>query len=61
MSKEVQAHAFEMFYRGSTKSVGSGLGLYIAKESAEKIKGKLTVESSAEGKGSTFVLALPLN
>jgi two-component system, sensor histidine kinase len=60
MSQEVQAHAFEMFYRGSTKSVGSGLGLYIAKESAEKIKGKLTLQSEV-GKGSTFILTLPFN
>jgi two-component system, sensor histidine kinase len=60
MSQDVQSRVFEMFYRGSTKSEGSGLGLYIAKESAAKIKGKLTVESR-EDKGSTFVLTLPIN
>lgn len=58
MSQDVQSRIFEMFYRGSTNSEGSGLGLYIAKESAEKIRGKLTVESE-EGSGTTFTLTLP--
>ena len=34
-------HIFEMFYRGTDKSLGSGLGLYIVKETLEKLKGHL--------------------
>lgn len=60
MSEATQERAFEMFYRGSDKSEGSGLGLYIAKESAEKINGTLTLTSEV-GRGTIFTLALPIN
>jgi two-component system, sensor histidine kinase len=46
---------FNMFYRGNEKSKGSGLGLYIAKEAAEKIKASLKVRSIF-GVGTTFTL-----
>ena len=44
---------FEMFYRGHKDSDGSGLGLYIAKETASKIQGNIFFQSEY-GKGSTF-------
>ena len=50
---------FNMFYRASESSEGSGLGLYIAKEMTEKLEGKLLVESHL-GEGSKFTLKLPL-
>ena len=46
---------FKMFYRGNEKSKGSGLGLYIAKEAAEKIEAMLDV-SSILGEGTKFTL-----
>jgi signal transduction histidine kinase len=49
---------FEMFFQGYEKSDGSGLGLYIVKETLEKLKGKISVESELE-KGSTFRVILP--
>ncbi len=49
---------FEMFYRNSDKSVGSGLGLYICKEIVEKMLGNISVESTP-GIGSRFIIALP--
>ncbi len=55
--KEVQDKIFNMFFRGHEKSVGSGLGLYIAREAAEKINGKISMKSEY-GKGSTFSLEL---
>ena len=58
-----QKKIFEMFFRGTSNSKGSGLGLYIAKEAASKIDGRISV-SSEYGKGSTFTIELknlPLN
>lgn len=50
---------FEMFYRGTTNSTGSGLGLYIAKEAAEKLKG--TIDFTTEyGVGSEFTIKIPV-
>lgn len=58
--KEFIGKIFDMFYRASSESPGSGLGLYIAKESANKIKAELRVES-IEGEGSKFILTIPEN
>lgn len=49
---------FKMFYRGSDRSRGSGLGLYIVKETVDKLKGVITV-SSVLHKGSTFTVRIP--
>jgi PAS domain S-box-containing protein len=54
-----QPKIFDMFYRASEKSDGSGLGLYIVKETIEKLSGKVEVDS-ARGKGTTFLIHLPL-
>ena len=54
---EIVKKIFDMFYRGSTASRGSGLGLYIASEAAAKVKGKITVETEY-GKGTTFTVRL---
>lgn len=50
---------FDMFFQAHEKSIGSGLGLYIVKETMEKLGGTIRVQSS-EGKGSVFTLSLPL-
>ena len=60
ISKELQEKIFEMFFRGSESSDGSGLGLYIVKESVEKLKGKIAVKS-IPGKGSEFSILIPNN
>jgi len=49
---------FEMFYRGSSTSTGSGLGLYILKEAVEKLNGAIEM-SSELGKGSVFTVSIP--
>lgn len=56
IKREQQHLIFNMFYRGSVHSNGSGLGLYIAKEAAAKINGAIAVKSEY-GKGSTFTLS----
>jgi signal transduction histidine kinase len=51
---------FEMFYRGTERSQGSGLGLYIVKETVEKMSGTIRVES-VEGEGTSFFVIIPLS
>lgn len=58
ISQKDQAKIFEMFYRASEQSEGSGLGLYIVKNAIEKLNGQLTLQSSP-GAGSTFEITLP--
>lgn len=53
----LQNKIFNMFYRGTITSKGSGLGLYIAREAAEKISSRIFVESEY-GKGSVFTIAV---
>lgn len=48
---------FEMFFRASLESEGTGLGLYIVQEAVNKIKGEIEVKSEL-GKGSTFTIKL---
>jgi signal transduction histidine kinase len=57
--EEVQHKIFTMFFRGTLNSGGSGLGLYIAREAANRIQGRITVNSKL-GKGSEFIVHLPL-
>ncbi|PBQ34494.1 hypothetical protein CNR22_22840 [Sphingobacteriaceae bacterium] len=51
---------FNMFFRGTTKGAGTGLGLYVVKCSIEKLHGAISVESD-ENKGTIFTLLLPNN
>lgn len=48
---------FDMFFRVSSLSQGSGLGLYIVQETLEKLDGTISV-SSALDEGSTFKVVL---
>ena len=41
--------------------IGTGLGLYVAKQMIEAQKGKIWVESAGRDKGSTFIIELPIN
>ena len=45
---------------GTAKEKGTGLGLPLCKEFADKNGGKLMVESQ-EGQGSTFTLLIPIS
>jgi PAS domain S-box-containing protein len=49
---------FNMFYRATESMSGSGLGLYIVKETIDMLGGKVQV-ASIVGKGTTFTLTLP--
>lgn len=50
---------FEMFYRATDQTQGSGLGLYILKESVTKLGGTVTASSEVE-KGTEFIITLPV-
>jgi PAS domain S-box-containing protein len=49
---------FNMFFRASQDSYGSGLGLYITKQVVEKLNGSIKVESKL-GEGTSFIIILP--
>jgi PAS domain S-box-containing protein len=49
---------FDMFYRATKLSTGSGLGLYIAKEAIEKINGTMKIESELTH-GTKFSITIP--
>ncbi|MBX2971331.1 MAG: PAS domain-containing sensor histidine kinase [Cyclobacteriaceae bacterium] len=49
---------FNMFFRASADSKGSGLGLYIVKSAVEKLDGVIAVESEL-GVGTTFRITIP--
>ncbi|MDQ6918581.1 MAG: GAF domain-containing protein [Candidatus Dormibacteraeota bacterium] len=58
-----RARIFERFYRIDDPAVrhvpGTGLGLYISRQLAGRMGGRLTLDQTAPGKGSTFTLRLP--
>jgi signal transduction histidine kinase len=49
---------FDMYYRGSRSSVGTGLGLYICKEILNKLNGAITVKSEVD-QGTTMTITIP--
>ena len=62
ISADDLAHIFQKFYRADnsdTRTIGgNGLGLYLVKQRAEAMGGKVWAES-AFGEGSTFYISLP--
>ena len=56
--EDLKGKIFDMFYRASEKSKGSGLGLYIVKEMIEKLNGNIKVHSKF-GEGSQFIVEIP--
>jgi PAS domain S-box-containing protein len=58
IKKEYQDKIFNMFYRATERSQGSGLGMYIAKQAIEKLGGTIQFKSEY-GKGTTIKITLP--
>lgn len=58
IAPEHHSRIFEMFYRASEDSEGSGLGLYIVKETLDKLRGTISVQSKP-GEGTEFIITLP--
>lgn len=63
IAKEELPRLFERFYQVDTKNrrrMGTGIGLNLAKQMAQKHKGNLMVESQS-GKGSLFTFEMPVD
>jgi signal transduction histidine kinase len=58
IAEEFQDRIFKMFFRASFESKGSGLGLYIVKNTVDKLGGKISVKSKL-GEGTLFSLLIP--
>jgi signal transduction histidine kinase len=58
IAPEYQKKIFDMFFRGNESSQGSGLGLYIVKETLEKLSGNIQLTSTLR-QGSTFSVSIP--
>jgi len=58
INKNHLSKIFDMFYRATEKSEGSGLGMYIVKQSIDKLKGKIKIKST-EGEGTEIEVFIP--
>lgn len=58
ITEEHLPNIFKMFYRANENAKGSGIGLYIVKETIDKIKGTIAVKSKV-GEGTEFEITIP--
>jgi signal transduction histidine kinase len=56
--EEYLSKIFDMFFRATDRSEGAGLGLYIVRETVEKLNGTITVDSQANV-GTVFDIIVP--
>ncbi len=61
MTEEVRKHLFEPFFTRRRTGQGIGLGLSITYRIVQEHRGAIEVESEGTGKGSRFVVTLPVN
>lgn len=57
--ESLRQSVFDMYFRGSERSKGNGLGLYIVKKAVGKVQGFIELTESPEG-GCCFKITLPL-
>jgi signal transduction histidine kinase len=58
VSPELTEKIFQMFFRATERSEGAGLGLYIVKETVNKLNGTINL-SSGPGLGTAFDIEIP--
>ncbi|MBC8109946.1 MAG: hypothetical protein H7Y04_02685 [Verrucomicrobia bacterium] len=58
IAKEIVSKIFNMFFRGSVRSKGSGLGLYLCRTAIEKLGGSI-IFSQKPTKETVFAISIP--
>jgi signal transduction histidine kinase len=58
IDKEYISKVFDMFFRATMQRDGAGLGLYIVKETIDKLNGQIKIESES-GAGTSFKIEIP--
>lgn len=58
IKKEHLDKIYNMFYRATDRSQGSGLGMYIVKQAVERLRGSINLKSDY-GKGTAIKITLP--
>lgn len=58
IAPEFQDRIFDLFFRATEQSQGSGLGLFIVKDTIERLNGSIEVRSFP-GKGTSFLIRIP--
>jgi signal transduction histidine kinase len=58
MQERIMSKMFQLFFRGSEKSAGAGVGLYIVHEVIGRVGGTITARSKP-AKGSCFTFSIP--
>lgn len=58
--ESLRSSVFDMYFRGSERSKGNGLGLYIVKKAVLKLQGAVELSGSPDG-GCSFKITLPFN
>ena len=58
IDEHIQGNVFKMFFRGTNKASGSGLGLYTVKHFIKNLKGDISL-SSTKDVGTTFSIYIP--
>jgi PAS domain S-box-containing protein len=60
IDEEHQQKIFDLFYRVTPDKKGTGLGLYIVKDTIDRLNGKIYVKS-VKGESTSFTITLPNN
>lgn len=58
IAPEYKDRIFELFFRATTRSHGTGLGLFIVKDTIVKLDGTIDVQSTP-GEGTSFTVRIP--
>jgi PAS domain S-box-containing protein len=58
IEKSIQSKVYDMFFRGTSKAEGTGLGLYMVRNYVQKMGGDVNLKSK-EGQGTSFIVYLP--
>jgi PAS domain S-box-containing protein len=58
IEEEFQEKIFDLFFRATDQAKGTGLGLFIVRDTVQRLNGTISV-NSVVGKGTTFFIKIP--